>query len=91
MGSLSPLDLREVLPSIATTPSGTPIRDATQATKQRWKCSASREARDVAQVIVGRRALGEGPKPAQQIELLVAETGYIGDGFSARQHRKQAQ
>ena len=41
----APLERRIVLPSMATTPSGTPIRAATQATKQRWNASASRVAR----------------------------------------------
>jgi len=40
-----PLERRTVLPSMATTPSGTPASDATQAAKQRWNCSASRLAR----------------------------------------------
>jgi len=43
--ALPPFDRREVLPSIATTPSGTPASDAAQAAKQRWKRSASSVAR----------------------------------------------
>ena len=38
-------DRRTVLPSIAITPAGTPVTEATQATKQRWNCSASRVAK----------------------------------------------
>jgi len=41
---LSP-DRRTVLPSMAITPASTPVNAATQATKQHWKCSASREAK----------------------------------------------
>jgi hypothetical protein len=43
-GGLTPR-LRRGKLSIATTPAGTPISDATQATKQRWKCAASRAAK----------------------------------------------
>ena len=38
-------DRREVLPSMAITPSGAPVSAATQATKQLWNCSASSIAR----------------------------------------------
>ena len=46
---------------------------------------------DVAQMVMGWRARGERPKPAQQVELLVAEAGDVGDGLRPGQHRKQAQ
>ena len=36
---------REVLPSMAITPAGAPISEATQATKQRWNSSASSAAK----------------------------------------------
>ncbi|HKM80988.1 MAG TPA: hypothetical protein VJY15_08515, partial [Candidatus Acidoferrum sp.] len=48
IGALAPLpwyDRREVLPSTAITPSGTPVSEATQETKHRWKCAASRVAK----------------------------------------------
>ena len=39
------LDRRTVLPSMAITPAGMPVKAATQATKQRWNWSASSTAR----------------------------------------------
>jgi hypothetical protein len=38
-------DRRDVFPSIAMTPSGIPVIDATQAAKQLWNCPASSTAR----------------------------------------------
>ena len=48
IGAMSPVlrpDRRTVLPSIAMTPSGMPVTEATQATKQCWNCSASSVAK----------------------------------------------
>jgi hypothetical protein len=48
IGAMSPVlrpDRRTVLPSIAMTPSGRPVTEATQATKQCWNCSASSVAK----------------------------------------------
>ena len=38
-------DRRDVFPSIAMTPSGIPVIDATHAAKQLWNCPASSTAR----------------------------------------------
>ena len=76
---------------MAMTPSGIPVSAATQATKQRWNCSASSDGEDVAEMIVRRRAIRERPEAAQQVELLAAEQGDIGDGFGTGQHGEQAE
>ena len=46
---------------------------------------------DVAQMVMGRRACCKGTKPAQQIELLLAEAGDVGDRLGPGQHRQKAQ
>ncbi|MBB4189837.1 hypothetical protein GGE07_006543 [Sinorhizobium terangae] len=46
---------------------------------------------DVAEVIVRRRPIGEGPKAPQQSQPLLAKTRDIGEGLGSRQHREQAQ
>jgi hypothetical protein len=43
--SVLPPDRRTVFPSIAITPAEMPVTEATQATKQRSNCSASRVAK----------------------------------------------
>ena len=45
----------------------------------------------VPQMVVGRRAIGEGQKPAQQVQFLCPETGDIGERLRARQHSQEAQ
>ena len=46
---------------------------------------------DVAQVVVGRRSIGERPEPAEKVELLFAEAGNIDEGIGTRQHREERQ
>jgi hypothetical protein len=46
---------------------------------------------NIAEVIVRRRAMGEGPEAAQQIDLLFAEPRNINEGFRSGQHGEQAQ
>jgi hypothetical protein len=42
---------------------------------------------NIAEVIVGRRAMNKGPEAAQQIDLLFAEPRNINEGFRSGQHR----
>ena len=81
-------DRRAVLPSIAITPAGTPVTAATQATKQAWNCSALERGQDVAQVIVGWRAILERPKAAEQPKLFDPEQGDLGEALGAREHER---
>ena len=47
--------------------------------------------KNIAEVIVRRRAVAKRPEPAQKPNLLVAEAGNIDDGFRPGQNRQQAQ
>ena len=80
-----------VLPSMAITSAGAPVSAATQATKQRWKASASSVAKMIAEVIVRGRAVAKRPEPAQQLELLLAEARDVDEGLRPGQHREQTQ
>lgn len=42
-------------------------------------------------MIMRRNAFTKGPKPAQEIELLLAEAGNVGDGFRPGYHRRKTQ
>src|ERR1700694_529023 len=84
-------DRREVLPSMATTPSGTPVTAATQAAKQPWNCSASSVAGMSPRWSCARRAVLERTEAAQQRELLGPEQRDLGEALCTRQHRKQTQ
>jgi hypothetical protein len=46
---------------------------------------------DVAEMIMGRGAVGKRPQPPPQFELPVAEPGDVGDRLGTGQHGKQAQ
>ena len=46
---------------------------------------------DIAKMVVRRRAIGEGAETAQQVQLLAAEQGDVGDGLRAGQDGDQAQ
>ena len=76
---------------MAMTSAGVLVSAATQATKQRWNALGVERGENIAQMIVRGRAVAIGPEPAQQIELLLAKAGDVGEGLRPRQHREQAQ
>ena len=61
-------DRRDVFPSIAMTPSGIPVIDATQAAKQ-LELSGVQRGEDVAEMIVRGRAVTERTEAAEQVQL----------------------
>ena len=46
---------------------------------------------DIAEMVVRLRTVREGPETAEEVELLLAEPGDIGEGIGARQYREQGQ
>src|SRR6202158_1872235 len=84
-------DRREVLPSMATTPSGTPVTAATQAAKQPWNCSASSVARMSPRWSCAGVPSLNGRKRRSNASFLVPEQRDLGEALCTRQHRKQTQ
>ena len=82
---------RDVLPSMAITPSGVPVSAATQATKQRWNCSASRTARMSPRWSCAGVPFLNGRKRRRRSSFLLPKQGDIDEGLGPGQHREQAQ
>jgi hypothetical protein len=49
-----------------------------------------KHCKDIAEVVVRRRAVRERPEPTQQIDLLFAKPRNIDEGFRAGQHGEKA-
>src|SRR5882757_3710374 len=52
--------------------------------------SGVQHGQDIAEMIVGRRAVTERTEAAQQVQLLHAKDGYLGDGLRPGRYREQA-
>jgi len=73
------------------TPSGIPVIDATHASEATLELSGVQHGQDVAEMIVRWRAVTERTEAAEQVQLLHAKDGYLGDGLRPRQDREQAE
>src|SRR6476660_4891907 len=78
------LDRREVLPSIAITPSGMPVRALTQAAKQVWNWPGIQRGQNIAQMVVRRSAGREGAEASQQRQLFLPKQGDVNDRLGSR-------
>jgi hypothetical protein len=73
---------------MAITSAGAPVSDP--GNKTALECFGVEHCENIAEVIVGGRAVAKRQEPAEKAELLVAEARDIGEGLGPSQHRQQA-
>src|SRR3954449_11523184 len=84
-------DRREVLPSMAITPSGAPVSAATPGDEASLELLGVEHCQDVAEMIVCWRAVLEWTEAAQKLALLATEQGDVDKGFRPGEHREQTE